>query len=296
MPSTANIASLTVRRIEQRLGKTLEIPPLSLTAQKILQLRTCPDVHVDQLTAIVESDPALAAQVMSWAASPLYSAPYKICSIEDAIVRALGFDLVMNLSLGLALGKKFSLPRHLQQDNISHWKHALYTAALIEGLTRQMPRDTRPEPGLAYLAGLLHNFGYLLLAYLFPPHFALIQQHLQASPGCKPQDIDQSMLGMTRDDICVTLLHLWNMPEELTTAIARQHHPDYTGPHATYALLLQLANLLLTAPDRAAVDEKQLDQLCRQLQLQPADSWQALDRVIAAEQALRALSEQMGHA
>lgn len=54
---------------------------------------------------MVETDPALAAQVVSWAASPYYASPGKIRSVEDAIVRVLGFDLVINLALGLALGK-----------------------------------------------------------------------------------------------------------------------------------------------------------------------------------------------
>lgn len=60
---------------------------------------------------MVETDPALAAQVVSWAASPYYASPGKIRSVEDAIVRVLGFDLVINLALGLALGKTLSLPK-----------------------------------------------------------------------------------------------------------------------------------------------------------------------------------------
>jgi len=293
MPTNAEIASLTARRIEQRLGKKLEIPPLSLTAQKVLQLRANPDAHLDQLTAIIETDPALAAQVMSWAASPVYATPGKICSVEDAIVRALGFDMVMNLALGLALGKKFSLPRQLQHDNTSHWKQALYNATVIEGLIRLMPREQRPEPGLAYLAGLLHNFGYLLLAYLFPPHFTLIQQQLADNPNSSSREIEQQILGMTRDDICVSLMHTWNMPEELTTAIAQQHNPDYNGPHAEYAQLVQLANMLLAAQNGDETNEAQLEILCRQLRLQPQQVRQSMERVLAAEMALRSLSEQL---
>ena len=268
MSTTPEVVNLTIRRIEQRLGKTLEIPPLSLTAQKILQLNANPNAHLDQLTAIIEADPALAAQVMSWASSPLYANQCKINSIEDAIVRALGFDLVMNLALGLALGKKFALSQQMQDEGITHWKQALYTASLIEGLVRQMPPLARPEPGLAYLTGLLHNFGFLLLAYLFPPYFGMIRQQQHEQPERKPQDIDLELLGMTRDDICATLMHLWNMPEELVTTTAEQHTPDYSGPHATYVKLLQLSALLLADPDNTVQDEFQQD-LCRQLQLDP---------------------------
>ena len=104
------VQAFTARRIQQRLEQTIEIPPLPQTAQKIIKLRVDPNASVDDITGLVETDPALAAQVVSWAASP-YAAPGKIRSVEDAIVRVLGFDLVINLALGLALGKSLSLPK-----------------------------------------------------------------------------------------------------------------------------------------------------------------------------------------
>ena len=93
--------AFTARRIQQRLEATIEIPPLADTAQKIIKLRVDPNATIDDITGVVETDPALAAQVVSWAASPYYASPGKIRSVEDAIVRVLGFDLVINLALGL---------------------------------------------------------------------------------------------------------------------------------------------------------------------------------------------------
>ena len=107
---TQAVQAFTARRIQQRLEETIEIPPLPETAQKIIKLRVDPNATVDDITGVVDTDPALAAQVVSWAASPYYAAPGKIRSVEDAIVRVLGFDLVINLALGLALGKTLSLP------------------------------------------------------------------------------------------------------------------------------------------------------------------------------------------
>src|SRR5690606_1391685 len=69
--------------IKQRLEETLELPPLTDTAQRIIQLRVNPNADVSDLAQIVETDPSLAAQVVSWAASPYYSAPGKIKSIHD---------------------------------------------------------------------------------------------------------------------------------------------------------------------------------------------------------------------
>lgn len=113
---TQAVQAFTARRIQQRLEETIEIPPLAETAQKIIKLRVDPNATVDDITGVVETDPALAAQVVSWAASPYYAAPGKIRSVEDAIVRVLGFDLVINLALGLALGKTLSLPKDQPQQ------------------------------------------------------------------------------------------------------------------------------------------------------------------------------------
>ncbi|HHR3315961.1 TPA: HDOD domain-containing protein, partial [Klebsiella pneumoniae] len=67
------VQAFTARRIQQRLEQTIEIPPLPQTAQKIIKLRVDPNASVDDITGLVETDPALAAQVVSWAASPYYA-------------------------------------------------------------------------------------------------------------------------------------------------------------------------------------------------------------------------------
>lgn len=72
---TQAVQAFTARRIQQRLEATIEIPPLADTAQKIIKLRVDPNATIDDITGVVETDPALAAQVVSWAASPYYASP-----------------------------------------------------------------------------------------------------------------------------------------------------------------------------------------------------------------------------
>jgi HD-like signal output (HDOD) protein/prolyl-tRNA editing enzyme YbaK/EbsC (Cys-tRNA(Pro) deacylase) len=238
---TQAVQAFTARRIQQRLEATIEIPPLAGSAQKIIKLRVDPNATIDDITGVVETDPALAAQVVSWAASPYYASPGKIRSVEDAIVRVLGFDLVINLALGLALGKTLSLPKDHPQQATPYWQQSIYTAAVIEGLTRAMPRAQRPEAGLTYLAGLLHNFGYLLLAHVFPPHFSLICRHLEVNPHLCHTYIEQHLLGISREQIGAWLMRHWDMPDELATALRFQHDPSYDGEFAEYANLVCLA-------------------------------------------------------
>ncbi len=290
------VQNFTALRMRQRLEETIEIPPLPETAQKVMKLRVDPDSSIEQLTDVVETDPSLAAQVVSWASSPFYAAPGKIRSVEDAIGRVLGFDLVINLAVGLALGKTFTLPNDAPERTTKYWEQAIYTAAVIEGLAKKIPRDKRPELGLNYLAGLLHNFGYLVLAYIFPPYFKLICRHIEANPHVPPHLIEQHLLGVTRDQIGGWLMRYWDMPVEVSTAIRYQHQPDYDGDLHQYANLVYLTLALLSERGIGSGPVMPIPgELLARLHISAEDAAAAADKVLEARDALRVLVNEYQH-
>lgn len=239
------VDSFTALRIRQRLEETLEIPPLPETAQAIIRLRVDPDADINKLSRIVEKDPSLAAQVVSWASSSYYAAPGSIKSVQDAIVRVLGYDLVMNLSLGLALGKTLEIPKDQPEGFAPYWDRAVYVAAASGALLSLIPREFRPGFGLVYLTGLLHNFGYLILAHAFRPHFSATCRMLEVNRHISHQHIEQYLLGINGDQIASALLHSWKMPDEVCSGIRHQSNPRYQGAHADHAQLVYLSNHLL---------------------------------------------------
>lgn len=240
-----SLQNFTRLRIRQRLDETLEIHTLPRTAERIIKLRANPDATVNELTDIVEDDASLAAQVVSWAASPFYAAPGKIRSVQDAIVRVLGFEVVSNLAVGLALGKSLSLPRDTIAGITPYWLQSVYCSTAVEAISRQMSARHRPSHGLVYLAGLLHNFGYLVLAHTFPPHFSRICRYAEANPAISHVAIEHHLIGITREQIGAQLMQLWRMPEEVFIALRFQHEPDYDGEHCIYAHLIFMALRLL---------------------------------------------------
>lgn len=287
------VITLTSRRIHKRLEETLEIPVLSDTAKKVLRLRTDPLAGVDELAAIVETDPPLAAQVISWAVSPYYAAPGKIHSVEDAIVRVLGFDLVINLALGLSLGKGLALPKDQPRRRTPYWQQAIYTAALIEGLARAMPVDKKPENGLAYLAGLLHNLGFALLAHTFPLYFSLVCRSLEVNLHLSHSVVEHHLLGTTREQMGAWLMQCWHIPDELVYALRYQDDPNYQGAHASYPNLNYLAQRLLAQQGIGYTHDTNIPEaLYQRLDISTDSAQQALQRVLDAEQALQELAHQ----
>lgn len=224
---TRAVERFTALRIKQRLEDTLGLPSLAPTTQKIISLRSDPAAGVDNLVPVVKVDQSLAAQVMSWSVSPFYAAPGSIQSIEDAIIRVLGFDLVVNLALGIAMGKTLDLPEDVPRNATPYWLQAVYTATLSERLAKQMEPDVRPKPGLAYLTGLLHSFGYVILAHLFPPHFSLLSRYIEANPNIRLDYIEKHILHVTREQIGAWLMECWSLPEEVCNGVRYLNEPQH---------------------------------------------------------------------
>lgn len=289
-----SVKRFTQKRIRQRLDETLELPPLPETAQRIIKLRADPNADINDLANIVEIDPSLAAQVVSWAASPYYSAPGKIKSVHDAIVRVLGFDMVLNLALGLALGKTMTMqtlsPLHISK----YWRGAVYTAAAVEGLVTSIAREYRPAFGMAYLSGLLNNFGYLVLAEVFPPYFNSIERMRKANPQIADALVEQHVLGVTGNQVASWLMDNWNMPPEVVVALRQQHNAQFDGEYAIYARLVNLAQAMLAnAGFGFSLPRTVPQRVFEELHLDPETARITIENILESGDDLDAIAERM---
>lgn len=243
------IISLTQRRLAQRIAQIQEIPPLPHTAEKIIKLRVDPKADINELTQIIENDPCLAAQVMSWASSPYYAPIDGIRSVHDAVVRVLGFDMVLNLSLGICLNHTVLRDRKslFRRKGKTFGQFGVRCAQLTECLVSALPKAQRPICGLASLAGLVSELGELILMALFPPHYQQLVLLKQANPHINACDLERHCLGNTMNEISASLLDQWDLPKEVI--IALQYQPvanEYEGKHAIYVHLLSLARALIS--------------------------------------------------
>jgi HD-like signal output (HDOD) protein len=112
-----------------------------------------------------------------------------------------------------------------------------------------MPVKQRPERGLIYLSGLLHNFGHLLLGHIFPPQFKLINQTILSNPHISVEDIEFYILGVSHEEIGAWLMQNWHMPDELIVAVHRHHQEEFWSKHAVYSNLVLVANRMLKKLD-----------------------------------------------
>jgi HD-like signal output (HDOD) protein/prolyl-tRNA editing enzyme YbaK/EbsC (Cys-tRNA(Pro) deacylase) len=231
--------------MREKVERVNELPAMPGLAAEIIRIRNNPYAHATELAAVIEQDPSLSAQVIRFAGSPLYGYQGKVSSVEQAIVRVLGMDFVEDLAFGLSLGKAFNNPKEGPLGLNSFWQHSLYCAALTQALCNQIDYGVRPPASVAYLSGLLHNFGVLLLGHLFPAQFERLNRAVN-------QEQDRSLVELERENIAVShtelglwLMDAWDMPKEITEAVAEHHSPEHRGDYSVFANLVYIANALL---------------------------------------------------
>lgn len=240
--------------VRDRIESVYELPLMPDHTRAILALRNRPDADAEDLAQLVEQDPSLAAQVMRYARSPFFGYRGRVDTLQEAVSRVLGYDLVLNLALGLAALKPFRIPPDGPLGLNAFWQHAALSAALAQRLVRLLPAADRPNPATAYLCGLLHNFGYLVLGQLFQAEFYLLNRMVAANPTVPVTELEKRLVcrGHAREALCAGhaevgawLLESWGMPPPVVLAARVHHDPHHDGEHAVCAHLVLLADRLL---------------------------------------------------
>lgn len=270
------------------------LPPMPRIAQQIIRLASNPAASAKDLAKVVEIDPALAAQVMRYARSPLFGYQGEVDSIQTAISRVLGFDMVMNLALGLTTAKAVRIQRAGPYGQDSYWRHAVYSAALSQAIAAELPTQTRPKPGLAYLAGLLHNFGHLLMGHLAKKEFAKLNEFAITRPDIPVSEFESRLFDMDHCELGAWLLNDWGLNEEVVIATREHHHPNYDGPHANIVQIVDLSARMLKTHgmgDGAAGDMS--PELLAKLNLTEVQALLVMNRVLEGCEGLNAMAQQM---
>jgi putative nucleotidyltransferase with HDIG domain len=139
---------------------SIPLPPLPQVLVRFLSLLEDDTTSLADLAKLVAQDPAFSAQILTVASSPPYHQARPGISLEQSIA-VLGVPLVRTLASCMAVQNV-----HLQStydrnlDYAGFWSHSLRVAALAKNLATAVGYQDVEE---AYLAGLLHDIGQLLL-------------------------------------------------------------------------------------------------------------------------------------
>lgn len=288
------LGSVPAMNLTERMKHMRKLSPLQDTSLKLLTLRERYQINADQLISIVERDPVLTSQIISYANSAFFGQTGSIKSLKDAIFRVLGVNAVVDLALGLSVGRSLSIPYHGRLGAQRMWRHASYSAALMQKLAMMMPWGKRPDIGVAYLSGLLHDIGFFVLGYLFRKEYNSLVKMIELHPDVPVIQLEHNLLGITHYELGQMAMHVWKMPEVITTVVRHHHDQNYEGEHAVYVLLLNLVEQLLSSQGLTDTLCGEIsDSLLAKLGLEEETVILAADEVIQAGRSLEDMANQL---
>ncbi|MDH5181941.1 MAG: HDOD domain-containing protein [Gammaproteobacteria bacterium] len=284
----AALAALNIRDQVQQIDS---LPPMPETARQLLAISNSPNSTLQQINKAISTDPALAALIIRYANSAMFGMKGEIKDLNDAIFRVLGFDGTLYLAMGIVLGRRFKLAEKGVLSRINFWQRSMYSATLAQKLAMQIPKNHRPNPGLAYLAGLLHDIGYLILAEKFETSYQWLNTYATANDMVPVSTLEQLFLGIHHSELGGILMQAWELPREVVLAIRYHHDSSYNGLYSEYANLILLCDRLLKPHDLSYADSEEIPQdLCAGLRLDEEQIYTVMDEVIQGDETLRGMA------
>jgi len=143
------------------LTESLTIPqtiaPLPRVCSELAQLTARQVIDAPQLARLIQSDPALAGEVMRVANSPALRPRSAVVTLQQA-VSWLGVAEVRNIAMAVMLrGEVFNAPGHERESE------ELWREAWLAGLwAKEIARERRKHVESAFLSALMHRTGAAL--------------------------------------------------------------------------------------------------------------------------------------
>ncbi len=235
-------AERTRIRLTQALSNIDSLPAMPVIAQKLLALPLETDEGEAQLLTLIEQDPQISAKLISLANSPVMGVSRKVNTVPDAAM-LLGLTRVKAVSLGIAAMSNFiRVPRSQNFAPQDLWLHSLAIAVAMNTISRHMPAHLRPQQDHIYLAGLLHDIGYMAIHHVDSAASNELHHQLRLQPKRPVLEIELKTLGVSHCSIGAQLGRQWHLPEEIVSVLG-YHHTPYVDEMSAHHPLVRMVNL-----------------------------------------------------
>ncbi len=204
------------------VAQLYSVPSLPSLYFRIMDALNSPDAGVDTIGAIVAKDPAMTAKILQLVNSAFFGIARKVSNAMEA-VQYLGVGRVRSLVLSLHV---FTCFDHMKIKNFSIervWGHSMATGMLAQKIAK-MEKAGREEQDEAYVAGMLHDIGKVMLASSFADQYA--QAVSIATERKIPMlEAEREIFGVTHAEVGAYLLGLWGLPISIVEAVALHNVP-----------------------------------------------------------------------
>ena len=243
--------------------KTIEgLPSFPSTHAEILKLTKSDDASSDDIADKLQLDPGLLATLFKLVNSSAYGFNKQVKDLSLAVT-LLGLEEIANLVLAAQVFDKLgNYDDGAGLDLKEFWRHSVGTAFVARAVARKL--NTEVES--AFLAGMMHDLGKIILDRYFADYYKAVFDVVAAEDIVIGQ-AEKEILGVTHAAVGGQLAEEWKFPKNYLNAIAYHHDVRNAPRYQRLVCIIHLADIIcrqleygnggdtqVPEPDEAALD------------------------------------------
>ncbi len=257
------LAQESLKRIISRVGRLPSVP--SLYMELTSEIRS-PDASMKRIAGIVGKDVAMSAKILQLVNSAFFGLHSRVSSIQHG-VSILGLKTLRALVLTVQVFWQFNQSQSGGLAIEALMNHSMGTGLCARTIA-EAEKQEKKVADYAFLAGLLHDVGKLVLATSFRKQYAEVLAS-EREGDLPVWQAEQNAFGATHAEVGAYLMGLWGIPDVIVEALAFHHRPSECF-HDRFSPLtaVHVANIFEhergsaeTTRSPAAIDESYLQRL-----------------------------------
>ena len=224
------LQSEEIRRVISQIDSLPSVPMVYL---QLLDELKSPEPSIQRAAEIIERDVGMTAKILQLANSAFFAFRHKVSSPRQAVT-LIGLRTTKDLVLTVEAFAEFDHRKLRQFPMQAVVNHCLETAALARAIAvfEGAPRDVVDD---AFMAGLLHDVGKLLLADRLPLAYVGALRAARER-GIPLWQAEREAIGTSHAEVGAYLMGLWGLPDPIVEALAYHHRPE-DCPHHEFTVL-----------------------------------------------------------
>ncbi|WP_286233647.1 HDOD domain-containing protein [Thalassotalea sediminis] len=233
---------------------------------KIKALMEDESSSIEDFANVISVDPSLTSRLLQIANSAIYSFPGEISTISRAIT-IIGTQAIYNMMLVDVAASAFKHFSNQAIDLKRFWRMSVFCGLATKNLS--IKAGIRDIERL-FVAGLLQNFGELIVAKVTPEIATTCEQYNQNN---LPWSLQQQALGFTYTEISAELLKIWQIPEKIILPIRHFNQAKDIQINKDVKVLYLASRLALVDahPEIFSYDDTVDESLCKSLGISTDD-------------------------
>lgn len=227
----------SLQKLLKKIDSDFDLPMLPTVLSQIKSTTADDRAGANDLAKVILNDQSLTFKLIRIANSSYYklSAREEISTISQSIV-LLGFDTVNDVAIALSAYDK--LQENYQNKHLKgFWDHSLACAICSQMLAEATDIDCSEQ---AFVSGLLHDIGKLILASYFVEEYQIILQ--MVVEGKDFSTAEKEILGADHGEVGREIAKRWNFPAAIIEVIGDHESEEPSTLHTTN--VVKLGNMM----------------------------------------------------